>query len=49
MINFEGKEVLVHPEQGDTTKGKNVVVSDEPRMRMLKPHNLELGEWKVIR
>jgi hypothetical protein len=28
------------------TKGKNVVISDERRNRMIKPHNLEIGVWK---
>jgi hypothetical protein len=47
MIDFEGNMVLVHPSQAGTTKGKNVVLSDEPRAKMLKPRNPELGEWKV--
>jgi hypothetical protein len=47
VVDFEGKKVLVHPEHANTTKGKSVVMSDEPRVRMLKPCNPELGEWKV--
>jgi hypothetical protein len=47
VIDLGGKKVWVHPVQADATKGKSVVVSDEPRVKMLKPHNLELGEWKV--
>jgi hypothetical protein len=46
-INFEEVKVLVHPEQADSTRGKNVVVSDEPRPRMLKPRSPESGVWKV--
>jgi hypothetical protein len=34
MINFEEKKILVHTSQGATTKGKNVIVSDEARARM---------------
>jgi hypothetical protein len=33
-------------DQAEVTKGKNVVVSDELRNRMIKPHNLEIGMWK---
>jgi hypothetical protein len=47
VINFEEMKVLVHPDQADTTKGKSVIVSDEPRVRMLKPRNPEPGKWKV--
>jgi hypothetical protein len=36
MINFEEKKVLVRTSQADSTRGKNVVVSDEPRARMMK-------------
>jgi hypothetical protein len=43
VIDFEGKKVLVHPKKAETTKGKRVVMSDDPRVRMLKPHNLEPG------
>jgi hypothetical protein len=47
VIDFDGKKVLVHLEQADTTKGESVIVTDEPRVRMLKPRNPELGKWKV--
>jgi hypothetical protein len=33
-------------DQAETTKGKNVVVSDELRNRMIKPHNPKIGVWK---
>jgi hypothetical protein len=33
-------------DQAETTKGKNVTVSDDPRNRMIKPHNPEVGVWK---
>jgi hypothetical protein len=47
VIDFEGKKVLVHPSQANTTKGKCVVMSDEPRVKMLKPRNPKLGKWRV--
>jgi hypothetical protein len=47
MINFEEKRVLVWKRQEETTRGKNVIVSDEPRARVLKPRSPEAGVWKV--
>ncbi len=38
--------VLVRTDQAETTKGKNVVVSNELRNQMIKPHNSEIGVWK---
>jgi hypothetical protein len=38
--------VLVQTDQAESTKGKQVVVSDELRNRMLKPKSLEVGAWK---
>jgi hypothetical protein len=46
MINFEGKRVLVRTDQAKTTEGKNVVVSNLLRARMVKPHSLEVDVWK---
>jgi hypothetical protein len=40
------KKILVRTDQAEMTKGKNVVVSDELRNRMIKPHNIEVGMWK---
>jgi hypothetical protein len=45
-MDFEQKKILVHSDQAETTKGKNVVVSDELRNRMIKPHSPEVGVWK---
>jgi hypothetical protein len=45
MINFE-KRVLVRIDQAETTKGKNVVVSGQLRVRMMKLRNTEVGIWK---
>jgi hypothetical protein len=47
MINFEEKKILVHTSHADSTWGKNVIVSDEPRARILKPPNVEPRVWKV--
>jgi hypothetical protein len=46
MVELMDKKVLVHTDQAKMTKGKNVVVSDELRNRMIKPHNPEIGVWK---
>jgi hypothetical protein len=46
MVKFELKKILVHTDQAETTKGKNVIVSDDLRYRMIKNHNLETGVWK---
>jgi hypothetical protein len=46
MVELMDKKILVCTDQAETTKGKNVVVSDELRNRMIKPHNLEIGVWK---
>jgi hypothetical protein len=47
VINFEGKKVLVCPSQAETTYGKEVIISDEFRAKMVKPKCLEPGVWKV--
>jgi hypothetical protein len=36
-VVFVVKEVLVQTDQASTTKGKNVIVSDELRNQMIKP------------
>jgi hypothetical protein len=46
MIDFAEKKVLVRQDQAGTTRGKNVVVSDEFRLKMLKPKNPKVGVWK---
>jgi hypothetical protein len=46
MVELMDKKVLVRTDQAETTKGKNVVVFDELRNRMIKPHNPEIGVWK---
>jgi hypothetical protein len=46
MVELMDRKVLVCTDQDETTKGKNVVVSDELCNQMIKPHNLEVGMWK---
>jgi hypothetical protein len=46
MIELMDKKILVHTDQAETTKGKNVVISYELRHWMIKPYNLEIGVWK---
>jgi hypothetical protein len=38
MVELEHKKNLVRTDQAETTKGKNVVISDDLRNRMIKPH-----------
>jgi hypothetical protein len=44
-IDFTEKKLLVRQDQ-ESTKGKNVLVSDELRQKMLKPKDPEVGMWK---
>jgi hypothetical protein len=46
MIELMDKKVLVRMDQAEMTKGKNVVIFDELRDQMIKPHNPEVGMWK---
>jgi hypothetical protein len=46
MVELEGKQILVQTNQAETTKCKQVVVSDELRSQMIKPRSLEIGTWK---
>jgi hypothetical protein len=46
MVELEHKKILVRTDQAETTKGKNVVVSDDIWNQMIKPHNPEIGVWK---
>jgi hypothetical protein len=42
MVELMDRKILVHMDQAEMTKGKNVVVSDELRNQMIKPYNLEI-------
>jgi hypothetical protein len=46
MVELMDKKVLVCTDQAKTTKRKNVVISDELRNRIIKPHNPEIDVWK---
>jgi hypothetical protein len=46
MFELMDKKVLVCTNQAETTKGKNVVASDELHNWMIKPHNPDIGVWK---
>jgi hypothetical protein len=46
MVKLMDKKVLVRMDQAERTKGKNVVVFDELRNWMIKPHNSKIGMWK---
>jgi hypothetical protein len=46
MVEFGEKKILVKTDQADTTKGKNMVILDELRNRMIKPRSPEIGVWK---
>jgi hypothetical protein len=46
MVELMEKKALVRTDQAKMTKGKNLVVSDEQRNRMIKAHNPEIGMWK---
>jgi hypothetical protein len=45
-IGLEGKKIMVRTDQAKTMQGKNVVVSNELRGRMIKPRKPEVGTWK---
>jgi hypothetical protein len=46
MVELEHKKILVRTNQTETTKGKNVVVFDDLRNRMIMPHKPENDMWK---
>jgi hypothetical protein len=46
MVELMDRKVLARTYQAETTKGKKVVVYDESRNQMIKPHNPVIGVWK---
>jgi hypothetical protein len=46
MVELELKKILVRTDQAKTTKGKNVIVSDDLQNQMIKPHSSKVGVWK---
>jgi hypothetical protein len=47
MVELMVKKILVCTDQAETTKGKNLVIFYELFNRMIKPHNPEIGMWKL--
>jgi hypothetical protein len=47
MVELEHKKILVRTDQAKTTKGKNMVISNDLHNRMIRPHNPKIGVWKV--
>jgi hypothetical protein len=41
------KKVLVRTDQAETTKDKRVVISDDLKLKMIKPKSPKVGVWKV--
>jgi hypothetical protein len=46
VVGFEAKKIVVHRDQAETTKGKNVVISDELGQRIIKLKSPEVRVWK---
>jgi hypothetical protein len=46
MLELMNKKILVRTDQAETTKGKNLVIFDDPHDWMIKPDNPEVGVWK---
>jgi hypothetical protein len=46
MVELMDKKVLLHTDQAETTKGKNVLISNELRNQMNKSLNPEIRVWK---
>jgi hypothetical protein len=49
MVEIKHKKILVHTDQAEMTKGKNVVVSNDLRNRMIKPHNQKMTKTNLSR
>jgi hypothetical protein len=47
MINFKEKKILIRTSQANMTRRKNVIMSDEPRLKIIKPRSPEPRVWKV--
>jgi hypothetical protein len=45
-VELEGNKVLVRPSQTESTKGKEVIIGEERRPRMIRPKNKKNGRWK---
>jgi hypothetical protein len=45
LVELEHKKILVHTDQDEMTKGKNVVIYNNLHNRMIMPHNLNIVMW----
>jgi hypothetical protein len=48
MVNLEEKKILVWSDQASTTKGNNVIVSDNLRNKMIKHHTPNPADGRRI-
>jgi hypothetical protein len=46
MVEFDGKKILVHPSQAESSKGKEVVIGEERLSRMIKPKSPKDDQWQ---
>jgi hypothetical protein len=46
MVELMDKKLFVRTDQAETTKGKNMVISNELCNRKIKPHNPEIAVRK---
>jgi hypothetical protein len=44
-VELVGKKVMVRSSQAESIKGKEVVIGEERRLRMIKPKNRRIGRW----
>jgi hypothetical protein len=44
MVELEGKKVMVHPSQAESTQGKEIVIGEERPSRMIKPKGPKDGQ-----
>jgi hypothetical protein len=49
MVGFWGEEGAGTHKPGRHDEGENVIISDEPRARMVKPRSPEPDVWKINR
>jgi hypothetical protein len=46
MAELEGKKVMVWPSEAESMKGKDVIIGEDRKPRIIKPKSLEAGQWK---
>jgi hypothetical protein len=45
-IELKRKKVLIQPCQAELTKGKKAIIREKRQLRMFRPKNQEIGQWK---